>query len=265
MFTIDELLQPGTVGEAAEILKLTPDVVVLGGCAFLKMGSRHISLAMDLSRCGLNAITETAEMIEIGAMATLRDLEKNVALKQYFNAVVPRAVGNIIGVQFRSCATVGASVYSKYGFSDLLTALLALDTDVELINNGRMSLGAFMDKPYPRDILTRIFIKKDDRYASYQNLRNAAADFPMLNVAVSRFGNQWTIVVGSRPLRAMVAVEASRKISSTPVNELDIDAISLAVSTELSFGKNSNASAEYRQAMSQVLVKRAIEEVLSCK
>lgn len=264
MFTIDELLQPGTVGEAAEILKRIPDVVVLGGCAFLKMGARKIPTALDLSKCGLDAIIENDETIEIGAMATLRDLEKIPVLNRYFDAVVPRSVGNIIGVQFRSCVTVGASVYSKYGFSDLLTALMVLDAEVELINNGRMPLADFMDKPYPRDILTRIFIKKDDRHASYQNLRNASADFPILNAAVSRYGTRWTIVVGARPLKAMIAVETSKKLSSMPVDQWDVAAMAESVSQEISFGKSSSASAEYRRAMSVVLVSRAIREVLSC-
>ena len=38
---------------------------------------------------------------------------------------------HIVGVQFRNCATVGGSIYGRYGFSDVLTMFLGMDTWVE--------------------------------------------------------------------------------------------------------------------------------------
>ena len=265
MFTIDELVQPENLGEAAAILTDSPDVVVLGGCGFLKLGSRRIRKAMDLSRCGLGSIEENTEYIQIGAMATLYDIEINHSINGLFNGIVSKAVGNILGTQFRRCATIGASVYSKYGFSDIIPTLMVLDTEVELLQNGRMPLKEFLDNPITRDILTNIFIKKDDRQASYQNMRNASADFPILNAAVSKVGNQWTVVVGARPARAQIAEGASRQLSEMTEDTIDAGRIAAIASQELSFSGNNKATAEYRQAISQVLVKRAIEEVLSCK
>lgn len=39
---------------------------------------------------------------------------------------------HIVGVQFRNLATVGGSLWGRFGFSDVLTLLLALDAQVEL-------------------------------------------------------------------------------------------------------------------------------------
>jgi len=265
MFTIDELLQPETVSEATEMLIASPDIVVLGGCGFLKLGSRRIGKAMDLSRCGLDIITEDNDEIRIGAMVTLNDIETNQSLNQLFDGIVPRAVGNILGTQFRRCATIGASVYSKYGFSDIIPSLLVLNTEVELIKNGRMPLQDFLDKPIARDILTWVHIKKDDRHASYQNLRNAGADFPILNAAVSKKGEQWIIAVGARPGKAQVATKACEQLLQGTIEHMNVEKIAGSVAEELTFGGNNKASAQYRQAMCTVLVKRAIGEVLSCK
>jgi CO/xanthine dehydrogenase FAD-binding subunit len=168
-----------------------------------------------------------------------------------------------LGTQFRRCATVGASVYSKYGFSDILPGLLVLDSEVELIKNGRMPLREFLEKPIARDVLTCVYIRKDERRASYQCLRNASADFPILNAAVSKHGSQWTVAVGARPARAQIASEASKKLSG--MADVDLDAVAAATEQELSFSTNNKASEEYRRAMCRVLVKRAIGEVLSCK
>lgn len=265
MFTIDELLQPSSLEEASAMLTANPEAVVLGGCGFLKMGSRKIAKAMDLSRCGLNGIRDTELQIELDAMTTLYDIETNQALNRFADAILPRAVGNILGVQFRRCATIGASVYSKYGFSDILPALMVLDTEVELMRAGRMSLVDFMDKPIVRDILLRVIIHKDNRHAAYLNLRNASADFPIVNVAVSRHHGQWTIVGGARPGKAMLAAKASQYASELPTEQTNAAEIAAMAVEELTFGSNNKASAEYRRSMFAALTERALEEVLVCK
>lgn len=179
MFTLIELVQPETIDEAYEILMEKRNNTILGGCAFLRLGSSRIGAGIELSKLNLDYITEHDHEIEIGAMTTFRDLETSKLLQEYFNGVIPKAVSHIIGVQFRNVVTVGASVFSKYGFSDLLTALLALDTEVELYKGGRMSLLQFLEKPYEKDLLTKIWIKKNQGQAVYQNMRNSASDFPI--------------------------------------------------------------------------------------
>jgi CO/xanthine dehydrogenase FAD-binding subunit len=173
-------------------------------------------------------------------------------------------VSNVIGVQFRNTVTVGASVYSKYGFSDLITALLVLDTEVELFKGGRLPLAEFLEKPFPRDILTKVLIRKDNRVAAYHNLRISASDFPLLNAAVSRQGDLWSIAVGARPAAARIARDASQALSGPARGNIDAAAIAAIAAGELAFGSNLKASAGYRQAMCQVLVKRAILEVAAC-
>ena len=265
MFTIDELLQPSSLEEASAMLTANPETVVLGGCGFLKMGTRRIAKAMDLSRCGLNGIRETELQIELDAMTTLYDIEINPALNRLFDAVLPKAIGNILGVQFRRCATIGASVYSKYGFSDILPALIVLDTEVELMRAGRMSLADFMEKPVVRDILLRVIIHKDSRHAAYQNLRNASADFPIINAAVSQHRGQWTIVGGARPGKAMLAAKTSQYASELSTEQMNVAEIAAKAAEELTFGSNNKASAEYRRSMFAALAERALEEVLVCK
>jgi CO/xanthine dehydrogenase FAD-binding subunit len=265
MFTIDELLQPSSLEEASAMLTANPETVVLGGCGFLKMGTRRIAKAMDLSRCGLNGIRETELQIELDAMTTLYDIEINTTLNRLGDGVLPKAVGNILGVQFRRCATIGASVYSKYGFSDILPALMVLDTEVELMRAGRMPLVEFMDKPVVRDILLRVIIHKDNCHAAYHNLRNASADFPLVNAAVSLHQGQWRIVGGARPGKVMLAVKASQYASEQSIEQMNATEVAVKAAEELTFGSNNKASAEYRRSMFAVLVERTLEEVLACK
>ncbi len=263
MFTLSDLVQPEKLETAYQILLDKKNNAILGGCAFLKMGSKRIGTAIDLSNLNLSYIKETNGFIEIGAMTSLRDLEIHALLNNSFNGVLPKSVRNIIGVQFRNSVTVGASVYAKYGFSDLITALLALETDVELYKGGRMPLVDFLNKPKGKDILVRIWVKIDQCKATYLNLRNSASDYSVLNVAVSKLDDQWTIVVGARPRRATIASRASASLSKGSISETEIEAAAQQAAEELSFGTNMRGTAKYRKALCKVLVKRAIMEVLA--
>lgn len=265
MFTLADVVQPETLQEAYALLTSSRNNVLLGGCAYLRLGTQKIGTGIDLSRLELDYIKENEGFIEIGAMSTFRDLETHPLLTNNFSGMLPKSLSNIIGVQFRNLVTVGATVFTKYGFSDLLTALLSLDTEVELYQGGRMPLEQFLDKPFERDILTRIFIKLDGRRASYQCLRNSTSDYPILNVAVAKHDGSWVIAVGARPQRAKIARGASDLLSRGALNDSDINNAAQMAVDELSFGSNMRGTEEYRRAICKVLVKRAIAEVQQCK
>ncbi|WP_428864883.1 FAD binding domain-containing protein [Clostridium sediminicola] len=262
---MQQYLQPSNLDEAYKILMAKKSNTILGGCAWLRMGNKRIGNAIDLSAIDLDFIKENEEFIEIGSMTTLREIETNQILNNYFNGILPISIGNIIGVQFRNVVTVGGSVFSRFGFSDFITPLLALDAEVELYNAGRLLLKDFLKKPYEKDILIKLVIKKQNSKASYKMIRNSAGDFPLLNVAVTEKNGQWNVVIGARPARAEVAEKASLLLSKNEINEENINkAMSTAVG-ELCFDSNKRASKEYREEVAKVLVKRAIMEVLSCK
>jgi CO/xanthine dehydrogenase FAD-binding subunit len=133
---------------------------------------------------------------------------------------------------------------------------------VELFKGGRMLLKDFLKKPYEKDILVKLIIKKENIKASYEMIRNSAADFPLLNVAVSKKENSWTIVVGARPARAQIAEKASKFLSENNLSEENIQNAATMVVEELIFEGNNRASKEYRKEVAKVLVKRAIKEAI---
>jgi CO/xanthine dehydrogenase FAD-binding subunit len=263
LFTIQQYLMAESLEEAYNTLLERKTNSLLGGCGWLRMGKKRIGTAIDLSGLNLNFILENENYIEIGAMTTFRDLETSELLNQYFNGIIPVSISSIIGVQFRNIVTVGGSVFSKFGFSDFITALLALDTEVELYKGGRRSLEEFLKRPYEKDILVKLRIKKENRQASFRMLRNSAVDFPIVNTAVSQIDGQWKIVIGARPVTATVAEKASGYLSNKEINEQAVEIAADYAVEELSFGTNMRGSKEYRKTVAKVLVKRAIMEVMT--
>ncbi|MCI9974506.1 FAD-binding protein [Clostridioides difficile] len=262
MFTVMDIVQPDTVEEAYSILNKRKTNQVIGGSAFLRMGKKRIGTGIELSNLNLDYIKEDEDYIEIGSMTTFRTLETSQIVKKNFGDIIEDSVKDIIGIQFRNVVTVGATVFSKYGFSDLIVALLSLDTEVELYKAGRISLEEFLNREYEKDLLIKVYIKKTNKNASYKSLRNAKSDYPLLNVSVSKHMGKFKLCVGARPQKATIAKQASEFLSNNEVNEVNIDKAIEIASEELTFGSNMRASRDYRKAMSKVLLKRAIMEVI---
>ena len=262
MFTLTDIVQPTTIEEAYAILMKRKNNQIIGGSAFLRMGKKRIGTGIELSNLNLDYIKEDEDYVEIGAMTTFRELETSDIIKNNFGDVLNHSVRDIIGVQFRSVVTVGATLFSKYGFSDLIIALLCLDTEIETFSKGRMTLDEFLNKGHEKDLLTKIYIRKNNKKASYKALRKAKSDYPIVNVAVSKLDNTFKICIGARPQVAKEAKNASEFLSNNNITNENIDkAVQIAVD-ELSFGSNMKASKEYRYAMAKVLIKRAIMEVI---
>jgi CO/xanthine dehydrogenase FAD-binding subunit len=176
---------------------------------------------------------------------------------------LPKAVKNIVGVQFRNMATIGAGVYSKYGFGNITTALLALNADVVLFHGGRIKLQSFLANGYDRDILVEIIIPNIDIKASYQSIRNSYSDYSILNVAAARGINGWRIAVGARPGVSQVSLNSSAFLNKGTLKDEDILYASKLAAEELTFGSNMLGSEKYRKNICEVFVRRAIQEVLS--
>ena len=192
----------GNAAEAYELLQKNRNNKIVGGGIWMRLGSRRVATAIDLSACGLDQIEETETEFRIGAMCTLRQLERHAGLNALVNNVFEFAVHDIVGVQLRNTATVGGSIYGRFGFSDVLSAFLALDSYVELTGAGRVPLAEFVRMGYVRDVIERVVVVKHDYRASYEAVRKAATDFPSLNVTAAWWDNTWHVTVGARPLRA---------------------------------------------------------------
>lgn len=231
---------------------------VVGGMCWMKMGRRQLQTVIDLSALGLDEITPTASGFAIGAMVTLRQLETHPGLEKAFGGAFAAAVEPIVGVQFRSCATLGGSVWGRFGFSDVLTLLLALDAKVELYPSGVIALEDFIKMPRDNQILVRVLVEADGRRAAVESCRNSATDFPVLVTAAARMADgSWRLAVGARPQKAALV---RQELPPCP----DADAIAPALAAGLAalpFGSNMRASEEYRRHLAPVLLRRAITKL----
>ena len=145
---------------------------IMGGNCWLRMGkSNNINTIISLSKLGLDKIEENDSEFKIGAMVTLRQIETNNSLNEIFNNTLKKAVESIVGVQFRNMATVGGSIWGRFGFSDVLTIMLALCAKVELYKTGVVPIEDFIDMEHNNDILVSVIIPKTNLKVAYDTVR----------------------------------------------------------------------------------------------
>lgn len=261
MLTIDTYLRPQSLDEAWELAQ-KKNSAVFGGMLWLRLGnclgSRRIGTAIDLSDLGLATVEDTGDSWQIGAYTTLRTLETHPGLHETYGGVLAKTVSPIVGVQFRNLATVGGSVFGRFGFSDVLTTLLALNATVTLYKTGTIPLADFCNMGKTNDILTHVNIPKGTKAACYAQ-RNTATDFPVLNTCAAVHDNTLTVTVGARPLRACPYTYTIDH--AVPTTEWATQ-IAEDVAEKCVFADNKRASAAYRKHLCQVLVRRAVNEVV---
>lgn len=256
MLKIKQYIRPQSLEEAYALCQKKGNIV-LGGMLWLKLQDQSVGTAIDLCDLGLHKIEETDTEYRIGAMVSLREVEMHPGLNAFTQNALAQCLAPIVGVQFRNMATIGGSLWGKFGFSDPLTLFLALGAKLELYHRGLVSLEDWVNMPPERDILTHVILPKQALQTSYRCVRNSATDFPVLTCAVCQHEDGMVCAIGARPAKAML-LRDDKQILANGVTEESAEAFAEDIAQRASFGSNMRGSAEYRKKICRVLVRRAL-------
>jgi CO/xanthine dehydrogenase FAD-binding subunit len=259
---IEAYTVPTDLEEAYQLLQ-KEDAGIIAGGAWLKLLPKTLVHGIDLSGLKLDTINETEENYTIGSMVTLRQIETHSSLRTYMGGVLQEAISHIMGVPIRNIATIGGTVAGRYGFSDLLTPLLALRANLVFYKKGQITLESYLkEAPKEKDILLQVIIKKEYGKANYTTVKKTANDFPILNVSVMKIGTHFRVAVGARPSVATLATKTMAYLNeSKALTEEVIEKAAAIAVEEIKFGSNARGSKAYRTQLCKVLVERGIKEV----
>jgi CO/xanthine dehydrogenase FAD-binding subunit len=259
MITIQKYVRAQSLEEAYTLNQNKRNRIV-AGMMWIRLGKGSVGTAIDLCDLGLDKIEENDESFSIGATVSLRALEQHDGLNKYTGGAVKNALKDIVGVQFRNMATVGGSIWGRFGFSDVLTVLLALDTYVELYKGGTVSLEEFVKMKYDSDLLVRVIIKKSPAKIVYTSMRNQRTDFPVLACAVSCVNGEYRASIGARPARAMLLRDENGTLTDGITKE-SAKAFARYVAESTPTSGNLRGSADYRTHLVRVLTERSVNEL----
>ena len=240
--------------EAYKLVKESPRNKIVAGGLWLKKGGAEVDTLIDLSLLGLDKIEDKKDYVEVGALVTQREFE----LSKLVPEMAREAVKSIMGPGFRNVATIGGSVYGKYGFSDVVTGLLGYKVDLIFYPEAVVSLLDYVKKPGFYDgILTHVRIYKEDLKGFFKKVGITALDYPILNVAVTK-GKEYRVVVGSRPLVALRCEKCEAYLND---GGKDFAKAAEIAAEELKFGDSIATKGDYRKQLALTYVRRGLEEV----
>lgn len=276
MFYYNQYVRAQSLDEAYELYQKKPNFV-LGGMLWLKMKNKTLGTAIDLCDLGLDQIDEDENEFRIGAYATLRQIETHEALNAYTHGAIAESVRHIVGVQFRNVATVGGSIWGRFGFSDVMTIFRALGAKVQLHKAGIMDLDEFAALPRTtRDVLVSVIVPKNAKGIVYLSQRNQSTDFPVLTCAVANRSGRYVAVIGASPYMAEpvwdedgildgitgAETDGNAALTENSENNEKIEKFAGYVADHIRFGSNIRAGAEYREMICKVLTRRAVKQSL---
>ena len=146
----------------------------------------------------------------------------------------------------------------------MLTAFLALDTFVELYDGGTIRLSEFVNRKPDKDILLSIIVRKvreNSAMIPFDRRRRTSGDRCSVVTGLVHGKETWYFSVGARPMKAAL-LEKQWEIPADASEEMIADYARQAAS-EFTYGSNMRGSAEYRQHLAEVLIRREMTSILA--
>jgi len=242
MAILHEYHRPATIAEALallarenrRLLPLAGGTLLVGRLESLTL--RELDGVVDLADLGLNTIRQADNMLCLGATVTLAAVVEHPRAGTIADGLLRRAAQGEGPVNLRNAATVGGVVAAAEADSEFYAALLALNAQIVVYNESRpmtIPLDELSDHP-------RLIAEVRLPLASW---RGGAA-------RVARTPSDRPIVAAYAALDAGVQRVALCGVAARPV----------LAGTPLDPPDDFKGSADYRRAMGEVMIMRALNE-----
>jgi carbon-monoxide dehydrogenase medium subunit len=274
------LVEPESLSDAlAAIARLDGEArVISGGTALVSMirlGLIKPDHLVSLHRIpGMAQIRADGSALELGAMATLADVERSRAVREGW-PLIAEAVRRVATPAIRTSGTIGGNLAYAEAASDPAPALLCLDAEVRLAGPGgartvpirRFFRGFYEAALEPGEIVAAVRVPRPpagSRGGYVKFTSRSAEDKPLVGVAalvvLDAAGRCQDVRIGlggaaPTPIRAQRAEGA---LLGTPLTDDAARAAAEAAAEEAEPLSDLMGSADYRREMIRVWVRRLL-------
>jgi carbon-monoxide dehydrogenase medium subunit len=277
-----EFVEPRSLQDAFALLdREDPAVRPIGGgtALMLMMKSqiykprRLVSLRHVGGRfCGFS-LRPDGSSFRIGAMTTFAELEHSAEIRQHL-PVIPQAMKTLANVRVRNVATVGGNLAHGDPHLDLPPIWVALDAQAVIVGSGgervvpvdELFAGYYQTNLDNDELIAELDVPVRPNWSSrYVKVTTRAAhDWPALGLSISldlegRKVRDLRLVLSAavdRPMRLKAAEELLR---GCEIEDAVLRRAGEAAIDEVPIESDSRGSADYKQHLLQVHLRRAIE------
>ena len=274
--SIEAYYQPKSLNDAVNLLADHGQTVLVmaGGTIAMPLineGITHPERVMGLRQAGLAYLKKTDEMVSIGPMTTITQIQawKEIPLLQ----TAARHVG---GWAVRNMGTVGGNLFAPPPAGDLAVALLVLDAHVILAKAGSERVIPLVDfytgymatALVPGELVTEIQVKYPAGETGYNKYGRKAANTPAVVTVAAHITREGELVrearlalnaVGPHPFRA---TQAETSLIGSKLDDQSIAQAALLAQEQAEPFTDAIASEWYRRKMTEVLVRRTLAEIV---
>lgn len=270
---------PETITEACETLATTENAqLIAGGTAITVVMKEGVFAPDELINIrglepDLRYIDNDASGVEIGALATLRDIETNDHIQTHF-PTISDCIREIAGVRVRNSATIGGHLAHADIHLDLPPVLAGYDATVTLTNGDEtrtLPITEFMQGYYETaldadELITSLTLPIPDHTVTSTYLKHryfSAVDWPCVGVAAFASIPDDRITT----LRVLLNSVSPTPILDVPgINDLhdgqltpdSIDAIAARAKAHAQPSSDLRGTAAYKERMVEVFTRRAL-------
>ena len=265
---LKEYLKPGNLKEAWEIYQKDPDHTLFstGGLSTSLREDDRTKIIVDLNDLLSNEIKVSEDKYLIGGGMTIN--EGLASLKSHALSQVLKQVGTN---QIRNMATISGSIAQKYGWSDIITALVAYKAQVQIFNEGGKSFVPIDEYLHSKEsaIVLSVLIEKKFNFGSFHCISRTDYDVSQFNLFLCAQINdngrllETGIAYGARPGYAKRFKEGEEILADLPLKEIEGKLVALTEKIEQVIVSNGfGLSAEYRKELFKVFLKRSIIKLI---
>ncbi len=274
---------PKNLAEALELLRrLGPDAkVVSGGQSVLPLINLRMmrpEILVDISPLAseLSYIRRVGDHLVIGAMTCHRDVEHSDLVAETV-PLLREAVHQIGHPQIRNRGTIGGSVAHADPSAEYPVSLVCLGAEFKLQSTGgerwvpadEFFLAPLITALLPEELLTevRVPVPPSGAGAAFREFSQRVGDFALVcaaalvRVEAGVVASARIAVGGANPVPAR-ALQAEAALVGQPAQAEAIQAAATAAMAEADPEGDSNASADYKRHLVQVLVRDALRAAM---
>lgn len=269
LLKVKEYVKSDTIESAYEIGQMPNSIYVSGGLMVAQLKLSNVERLIDLKNLGLTYIKAQDNEFKIGANVKIADFISNLSLAHLNGDFIKNAIKEIGSTQIRNMATIGGSVAFKLGWSDVITMLITLDSNLEVYDGkiSKVSVEEYAKKSMKSAIVTEIDIPQKTGTAVFEKFAKSNFDIATLNLGLKIVFDGQTIkdarvVVGSRPMISQRVREVEEFLIGKNVKDSSEKACDL-IEKVIQVGSDIRAGAEYRKALAKALLDKALRRVRS--
>ena len=242
MANLNEYLSPTSIAEAVRLLTSANGnyAALAGGTRLvgeLETGqANHLDGVVDLGGLGLDTIHVDGDVLTIGAMASLTDIVEHGVAGELAGGLLRRAARGEGPINLRNAATVGGVVATAEHDSEFYAALLALNATVHLRDETGDASIPLAELTAVRGLVTAVSLPLIEARSGLARVARTPSDRPIVAALA-------------------VVIETGERVALCGVAERP-----MLSGSEFSYISDFKGSAEYRRAMAEIVLERALAQ-----